>query len=128
MIDHADLWNSATRRNDRPRPLESARCSLCGAELPKGLMMPDGGGACADVRWYCKDTRSCTDRWTARPDEAPAPEKGAEQRAAEEADQAVEAVEAVEGVPGQPEHAAGQGQESERVPAEAERSPASGGT
>ena len=74
MIDHAELWDSATRCNDRPRPLESARCSLCGIELPKGLMMPDGGGACADVRWYCKDTRSCTDRWTARPDQAPAPQ------------------------------------------------------
>jgi hypothetical protein len=66
MVEHAEFWDSpATQRNDRPRPLESARCSLCGIELPKGLMMPDGGGACADVRWYCKDTKSCTERWTA---------------------------------------------------------------
>jgi hypothetical protein len=29
-------------------------------------MLPDGGQACADIRWYCKDARSCTERWTAR--------------------------------------------------------------
>ena len=46
MVDHAEPWNlPATRHNDRPRPLEAARCSLCGIELPKGLMMPDGGRA-----------------------------------------------------------------------------------
>jgi hypothetical protein len=28
-------------------------------------MVPDGGQACADVRWYCKDAKSCTERWTA---------------------------------------------------------------
>jgi hypothetical protein len=73
MVDYAEPWNApATRRNDRPRPLESARCSLCGIELPKGLMMPDGGGACDDVRWYCRDTKSCTDRWTAHPPRPPA--------------------------------------------------------
>jgi len=33
--------------------------------LPTGLMVPDGGQACADVRWYCQDTKSCTERWTA---------------------------------------------------------------
>jgi hypothetical protein len=68
MADHTEAWDSsAARRTDRPRPLESARCSLCGIELPKGLMMPDGGRACADVRWYCRDTKSCTERWTAHP-------------------------------------------------------------
>jgi hypothetical protein len=52
----------------RRRPLEAAQCSLCGIALPLGLLVPDGGGACADVRWYCKDARSCTERWTsARP-------------------------------------------------------------
>jgi hypothetical protein len=41
---------------------------LCGIALPLGLLVPDGGEACADIHWYCKDTRSCTDRWTtARP-------------------------------------------------------------
>jgi hypothetical protein len=46
------------------RPLEVAECSMCGIERPLGLLVPDGGGACADVRWYCKDVKSCTERWT----------------------------------------------------------------
>ncbi len=53
----------ATQRN-RPRPLEVAQCSLCGIALPLGLLVPDGGQACADIRWYCKDAMSCTERWT----------------------------------------------------------------
>jgi hypothetical protein len=59
----------AGQDDDRaPRPLEVAECSLCGIARPLGLLVPDGGGACADVRWYCKDVKSCTDRWaTARP-------------------------------------------------------------
>lgn len=47
------------------RPLEIAECSLCGITRPLGLLVPDGGSACADVRWYCKDAKSCTERWTA---------------------------------------------------------------
>jgi hypothetical protein len=74
MVDRMEFRNSpATRHNDGPRPLEAARCSLCGIELPKGLMMPDGGRACADIMWYCKDTKSCTERWTARPDTSTGP-------------------------------------------------------
>jgi hypothetical protein len=46
--------------------LHSARCALCGIELPLDLMMPDGGQACADLRWYCKDAEACTQRWTSR--------------------------------------------------------------
>jgi hypothetical protein len=46
------------------RPLDAAQCTLCGIALPLGLLVPDGGAACDDVRWYCKDARSCTDRWT----------------------------------------------------------------
>jgi hypothetical protein len=58
---------AATRR-DRLRPLEAAQCSMCGIALPLGLLVPDGGQACADIRWYCKDAKSCTERWTtARP-------------------------------------------------------------
>jgi len=34
--------------------------------LPIGLMVPDGGQACADIRSYCQDTKSCAERWTAR--------------------------------------------------------------
>ena len=57
-----------TTQRDDQRPLPSAQCSLCGIALPTGLMVPDGGQACADIRWYCKDAKSCTERWTtARP-------------------------------------------------------------
>jgi len=55
----------ATQRDDRHRPLPSAQCSLCGIALPTGLLVPDGGQACADIRWYCKDAKACTERWTA---------------------------------------------------------------
>jgi hypothetical protein len=41
---------------------------LCGIALPLGLLVPDGGQACDDIRWYCKDATSCAQRWTtARP-------------------------------------------------------------
>ena len=46
------------------RPLQIARCSSCGIALPLGLLVPDGGQACDDIRWYCKDAKSCTERWT----------------------------------------------------------------
>jgi len=39
-------------------------CWLCGIRLHHSQMMPDGGDACLDVRWYCKDARACTERWT----------------------------------------------------------------
>jgi hypothetical protein len=55
----------ATQRDDRNRSLPSAQCSLCGIALPTGLLVPDGGQACADIRWYCKDAKACTERWTA---------------------------------------------------------------
>jgi hypothetical protein len=54
------------------RPLEVAGCSMCGIERPLGLLVPDGGGACADVRWYCKDVKSCTERWTTAAAQKPA--------------------------------------------------------
>jgi hypothetical protein len=56
----------ARLRKDHPRPSQPAQCSLCGIELPLDLMVPDGGQACADIRWYCKDAKSCTERWTAK--------------------------------------------------------------
>ena len=46
------------------RPLEVAECTMCGIERPLGLLVPDGDRTAEDVRWYCKDVRSCTDRWT----------------------------------------------------------------
>ena len=41
-------------------------CWLCGIRLPVYQMVADGGSACLDLRWYCKDTRACTERWTSR--------------------------------------------------------------
>lgn len=55
---------TAEQGDHRLRPLEVAECSICGVTHPLGLLVPDGGGACADVRWYCKDVKSCTERWT----------------------------------------------------------------
>jgi hypothetical protein len=40
------------------------RCWLCGIRLSIAQMVPDGGSACADLRWYCRDMRACTGRWT----------------------------------------------------------------
>lgn len=41
-------------------------CWLCGMRLPASQMVADGGNACHDVRWYCRDTWGCTRRWTSR--------------------------------------------------------------
>jgi hypothetical protein len=68
----AQAESPAAAQPGRPRPLEVAQCSLCGIATPLGLLVPDGGQACADVRWYCKDARSCTERWTAARPPAPA--------------------------------------------------------
>ena len=38
-------------------------CWLCGIRLPADHMVADGGSACADVRWYCRDIRACAGRW-----------------------------------------------------------------
>jgi hypothetical protein len=54
----------AAAQRDRPRPLEVAQCSMCGTALPLALLVADGGQACANIRWYCKDAKSCTERWT----------------------------------------------------------------
>ena len=40
-------------------------CWMCGIRLNQDQMIPDGTGACNDVRWYCQDTWACTERWTA---------------------------------------------------------------
>jgi hypothetical protein len=70
----------AEQGDNRLRPLEVAECSMCGVERPLGLLVPDGGDACTDIRWYCKDVKSCTERWTdalaGRADEAALPLSG----------------------------------------------------
>jgi hypothetical protein len=67
----ADVWTPArdvsapALGDNRPRPLEAAVCSLCGVARPLGLLVADGSLACTDIHWYCKDVKSCTERWTA---------------------------------------------------------------
>jgi hypothetical protein len=56
---------SPTPGDHRLRPLDVDVCSLCGVARPLGLLVPDGKPESADVRWYCKDVKSCTERWTA---------------------------------------------------------------
>jgi hypothetical protein len=45
-------------------PVPVRTCWMCGIRLPAEQMMPDGGSACPDLRWYCRDTWGCTGRWT----------------------------------------------------------------
>jgi hypothetical protein len=54
-----------TRVPEGPAVVRS--CWMCGIRLPAEHMVADGGSACADVRWYCLDTRGCTQRWTSYP-------------------------------------------------------------
>jgi hypothetical protein len=58
---------------DQPQPVRYwARqanvksCWMCGTRLPAEQLVADGGSACPDLRWYCRDTRACTERWTSR--------------------------------------------------------------
>jgi hypothetical protein len=60
MADHETLALA------RPRPAVEA-CWMCGIRLPVTQMVADGGDACGSVRWYCRDVRGCTERWTTRP-------------------------------------------------------------
>jgi hypothetical protein len=60
MDDHESLLTA------RLRPAVE-RCWLCGVRLPVAQMMADGGDACGNVRWYCRDVRGCTERWTTLP-------------------------------------------------------------
>jgi hypothetical protein len=39
-------------------------CWLCGIRLDSSEMTPDGGHWCDDIRWYCRDAKACTQRWT----------------------------------------------------------------
>jgi hypothetical protein len=65
MVAPASSAASMQHAGDR-RSLQAAKCALCDIQLPLALMVPDGGHACADLRWYCKDAQSCTQRWTSR--------------------------------------------------------------
>jgi hypothetical protein len=59
-------WSPAATGGDgSPGELANATCALCGIELSIISLVPDGGPASAEVRWYCRDIVSCTERWTA---------------------------------------------------------------
>ena len=62
----------AMTNREHPFPLgggsaQVRSCWMCGIRLHAGQMVADGGGACLDVRWYCRDIWGCTRRWTSRP-------------------------------------------------------------
>ena len=66
MSEHQSRWTPAATRGDgSPEELANATCALCGIELSIISLVPDGGPGCAQVRWYCRDIVSCTERWTA---------------------------------------------------------------
>ena len=48
-------------------PAASKSCWMCNIRLPADQMVADGGSACLDLRWYCRDIRACTERWNSRP-------------------------------------------------------------
>jgi hypothetical protein len=50
-----------------PASAQIRSCWMCGIRMPASQMVADGGSACHDVRWYCRDTWGCTRRWTSRP-------------------------------------------------------------
>jgi hypothetical protein len=78
---------AATRSEGSPGELANATCALCGIELSIISLVPDGGPGSADVRWYCRDIVSCTERWTAngawRAGRAPVPGRNAPEPDAE---------------------------------------------
>lgn len=47
-------------------------CWMCGIRQSADQMVADGGSACTDLRWYCRDTWACTARWTSHPAEVAA--------------------------------------------------------
>jgi hypothetical protein len=66
MAVHVSSLRDPAAQRGGNRALQVAECSLCGLERPIGLMVADGGQACDDLRWYCKDAKPCTERWTSR--------------------------------------------------------------
>lgn len=59
----ADGFSVPAEQGIAARRSATEACWLCGAWLHRQQLMPDGGPACADVRWYCLDLRTCTERW-----------------------------------------------------------------
>jgi hypothetical protein len=66
VTESPSRWSpAATRDEGSAGELANATCALCGIELSIISLVPDGGSGSADVRWYCRDIVSCTERWTA---------------------------------------------------------------
>jgi hypothetical protein len=51
-------------------------CWLCGYRQSAAQMIADGGSACPDIRWYCLDMLSCTQRWIRLRAELAVPRQG----------------------------------------------------
>ena len=66
----ADATGTSSPTGPAGRRATVVACWLCGIPLPQDQMMPDGGSACDDIRWYCRDTRACAERWTQAPRQA----------------------------------------------------------
>lgn len=60
----AEQVGTASAEGSVLRRVTVVSCWLCGINLHNQQMIPDGSSVCADIRWYCKDTQACTDRWT----------------------------------------------------------------
>jgi len=60
----ADKTPAPPAEGSAARQAAVVSCWLCGIRQRQYQMVPDGGGACGDIRWYCKDARACTERWT----------------------------------------------------------------
>jgi hypothetical protein len=66
-------------------------CWMCGIRLSADQLVADGGSACADLRWYCRDTSTCTERWTSRSARLAAPRKGTAEAATRRGEKAADA-------------------------------------
>jgi hypothetical protein len=59
---------SKTHRSPAPRigagRADIVSCWMCGICQQSSEMVSDGGSACDNIRWYCKDARACSERWT----------------------------------------------------------------
>jgi hypothetical protein len=69
----ADQVRTPSAESFAARRAAVVSCWLCGTRLQHNQMVADGGSACSDIRWYCRDTRACTERWTTARREARAP-------------------------------------------------------
>jgi hypothetical protein len=55
-------WESPASSGAGARYAALVSCWMCGISLHPTQMVPDGGDACEDIRWYCRDAQGCTER------------------------------------------------------------------